>query len=98
MLTLTDHAAETIRSMVDDSDFGPGGGLRISGSDDGNGEAALDFELVEGPTEGDEAVQSGGATVFLDKAAAAELVDKQLDVHAHGDHVHFAIDDQDAVS
>ena len=98
MLTLTEQAVEAIRGMVDDSDVGPGGGLRISASDDGDGEATLDFELVEGPAEGDETVQSGGATVFLDEAAAAELADKQLDVHAHGDHVHFSIDEQDAVS
>jgi hypothetical protein len=41
-------------------------------------------------------VQSDGATVFLDETAAAALADKQLDVHAHGDHFHFSIDEQPA--
>jgi Fe-S cluster assembly iron-binding protein IscA len=98
MLTITGQAAETIRGIVDDSDVGPNGGLRISGSNDGNGETALDFDVADGPAEGDETVQSEGATVFLDESAAAVLGDKQLDVHAHGDHVHFSIDEQDAAS
>jgi iron-sulfur cluster assembly protein len=92
---MTDQAAQTIRGIVEDADVGPGGGLRISGSTDGNGEAALEFELAEGPTAGDETVESGGATVFLDETAAAVLSDKQLDVHAHGDHFHFSIEEQD---
>src|SRR5258706_281054 len=35
----------------------------------------------------------GGATVFLDLTAADVLAEKTLDVHAHGDHVHFTLDD-----
>jgi iron-sulfur cluster assembly protein len=92
---MTDQAAQTIRGIVDDADVGPAGGLRISGSTEGNGEAALEFELAEGPIAGDETVESGGATVFLDETAAAVLSDKQLDVHAHGDHFHFSIEEQD---
>jgi iron-sulfur cluster assembly protein len=94
MLTMTEHAAETIRGIVEDSDVGPDGGLRISASNDGNGETALAFDVAAGPEEGDETVQSDGATVFLDETAAAALADKQLDVHAHGDHFHFSIDEQ----
>jgi iron-sulfur cluster assembly protein len=92
---MTDQAAQTIRGIVEDADVGPAGGLRISGSTEGNGEAALEFELAEGPIAGDETVESGGATVFLDETAAAVLSDKQLDVHAHGDHFHFSIEEQD---
>jgi iron-sulfur cluster assembly protein len=92
---MTDQAAQTIRGIVEDADVGPAGGLRISGSTEGNGEAALEFELAEGPTTGDETVESGGATVFLDETASAVLSDKQLDVHAHGDHFHFSIEEQD---
>jgi hypothetical protein len=32
--------------------------------------------------------------LFLDQTAAAVLDDKVLDVHAHGDHFHFSIDEQ----
>jgi iron-sulfur cluster assembly protein len=98
VLSVTEQAAETIRGIVEDSDVGPNGGLRISGSKDDDGETALDFEVVAEPAEGDETVQSSGATVFLDETAAAVLADKQLGVHAHGDHFHFAIEEQDAAS
>ena len=98
MLSVTEQAAETIRGIVEDSEVGPSGGIRISGSKDEDGETALDFEVVAEAAEGDETVQSSGANVFLDEAAAAVLADKQLSVHAHGDHFHFSIDEQDAVS
>jgi iron-sulfur cluster assembly protein len=96
MLTMTGKAAETIRGIVEESDVGPAGGLRISASNEGNGETALDFDVAAGPEEGDETVRSDGATVFLDETAAAVLADKQLDVHAHGDHFHFSIDEPGA--
>jgi hypothetical protein len=32
--------------------------------------------------------------VFLDEAAAQALADKTLDVHEHGDHFHFSLEDQ----
>jgi iron-sulfur cluster assembly protein len=94
MLTLTDQAAEAIRSMIDDADAGPNAGLRISGSTEGDGETALELEVAEGPSDGDETLESGGVHVYLDETAAAVLSDKQLDVHAHGDHFHFSIDEQ----
>ena len=43
---------------------------------------------------GDEIVQRRRCGVFLDETAAAVLADKTLDVHAHGDHFHFSIDEQ----
>jgi iron-sulfur cluster assembly protein len=98
VLTLSKQAAEAIRGMVEDSDVGPNGGLRITGSYDDAGETALDFDLAAGPAEGDETVQSDNATVFLDPKAAELLADKHLDVHAHGDHVHFLIEEQNTVS
>jgi Fe-S cluster assembly iron-binding protein IscA len=98
MLKLTQQAAEAIRGIVEESDVGPEGGLRISGSNDVDGEAELEFDVAAAAVEGDETVESEGATVFLDPAAAVALADKQLDVHAHGDHFHFSIDEQGAVS
>jgi len=92
MLEITQQAQEVIREIVEESEAGPNGGLRITGSNDGNGESALEFEIADGPIDGDETVTSGGATLYLDETAAAVLADKTLDVHAHGDHFHFSID------
>jgi iron-sulfur cluster assembly protein len=93
MLVLTDQAIEAIRGIVDDSELGPNGGLRITGTNEGNGDAALEFELADEAQAGDEVVREGGAVVFLDEAAAALLAGKTLDVHSHGDHFHFSVDE-----
>jgi iron-sulfur cluster assembly protein len=96
MVAMTEQAVEVIRSIVEEAEVGPNGGLRISGSNEGNGDAALEFELAAGPAEGDKVVREAGAVVFLDEAAAAVLADKTLDVHSHGDHFHFSLDEQQA--
>ena len=95
MLELSAEAVDAIRGIVPEGSVGPDGGLRISGVAD-NGETALDFELAEAPVEGDDVVRVDGAVLFLDEIAAAVLDDKRLDVHAHGDHFHFSIDEQSA--
>jgi iron-sulfur cluster assembly protein len=89
MLVITEEARDAIRAIVAESDVGPNGGLRIFGSDD-----EFEFELAAEPGEGDEVVREGGVVVFLDPTAAELLADKILDAHAHGDHVHFALDEQ----
>jgi iron-sulfur cluster assembly protein len=93
MLKITEQAQEAIASIVADGDAPPGAGLRISGTQS-NGETALDFDLAEAAGDGDVTVKEGTATLFLDETAAAVLEDKVLDVHAHGDHFHFSIDEQ----
>ena len=93
MLKITEQAQEAIASIVADGGAGEGAGLRISGTQS-NGETALDFDLAEAASPGDETVSEGEATLFLDETAAAVLGDKVLDVHAHGDHFHFSIDEQ----
>ena len=95
MLDLTEEAVEAIRNIVEESEVGPNGGLRISGSNEGNGDAALEFELAPEPVEGDAVVREGGAVVFLDQTAADVVAGKRLDVHAHGDHFHFTLDEPD---
>lgn len=94
MLELSEQAVEVITTIVADSDVGPEGGLRISASSGGNGDAELEFELAAAPLEGDEVIRSGSAAVFLDAVAADELADKTLTVHSHGDHVHFSLDER----
>ena len=93
MLKITTQAQEAIRGICEDGGAGPDGGLRISGTGS-NGETALDFEVVSEAPHGDDVVREGGAVLYLDETAAAVLDDKVLDVHAHGDHFHFSIDDQ----
>ena len=93
MLKITEQAQEAITAIVADGGVGDSGGLRITGTGS-NGETALDFDLAEAASEGDQTVTEGTATLFLDETAAAVLNDKVLDVHAHGDHFHFSIDEQ----
>ncbi len=93
MLRVTEDAAATIAEVCVENGAGPAGGLRISGTAS-NGETALDFEVVSAASEGDAVVRQGEAVLFLDETASAVLDDKTLDVHAHGDHFHFSIDEQ----
>jgi len=95
MLVLTEQAAEVIKGIVDDSKTGPAGGLRISGTAEPDGEAALEFSVAPEPVEGDAVVEANGATVFLDELAAEVLADKTLDVESHDDHFHFSLEDQE---
>ena len=96
MVAMTEQAVEVIRSIVEEAEVGPNGGLRISGSNVGNGNAGFEFELAPEPAEGDKVVREAGAVVFLDETAAAVLADKTLDVHSHGDHFHFSLDEEQA--
>jgi iron-sulfur cluster assembly protein len=89
MLAITEAARDAIRNIIDENEIGPNGGLRIFGSDD-----EFEFELAPEPADGDKVIREGGAVVFLDRTAAKLLADKVLDAHAHGDHVHFALDEQ----
>jgi Fe-S cluster assembly iron-binding protein IscA len=95
VLELSDQAVEAIGTIVAEGDGGPSSGLRISASDESDGEVELEFDVVAEPADGDEVVRSGGAVVYLDAAAAELLADKRLDVHSHGDHFHFSLDERD---
>ena len=93
MVAMTEEAVEVIRAIVEDASVGPSGGLRISGTNEENGGAAFEFEIAEEAQPGDEVVRDRGAVVFLDPTASAVLADKTLDVHAHGDHFHFSLEE-----
>jgi Fe-S cluster assembly iron-binding protein IscA len=88
MLRVSDAAAKAIEEMAD------GGGLRLVAVATGD-DLELDLSLAEEPEDGDEVVESGGAKVFMDAAATEALADQVLDVHSHGDHVHFTFAPQD---
>jgi Fe-S cluster assembly iron-binding protein IscA len=92
MLTMTDQAVDAISGIIADAELGPDAGLRISASNEVNGDTALEFELTDTAREGDEVLRDGDAVVFLDEAAAVVLADMTLDVHSHGDHFHFSLD------
>lgn len=94
MLTMTDRAAEVIEDILHESQAGPDGGVRISGTAEPSGEASLEFTLTEEPVEGDEVVRERGAVLYLDEVARTVLEDKTLDVEAHGDHFHFSLEEQ----
>jgi Fe-S cluster assembly iron-binding protein IscA len=89
MLQLSDDAVAAILELAGE------GGLRFSGQES-DGEVELEIEPAEGPHEGDETVERGGARVFLDAVAVEVLEDQVLDVEAHGDHVHFVFADQES--
>jgi len=88
MLQLSALAVVTIES------FGGGRALRFVGCETGD-EIEFEPSIVEKPEPGDQVVETGGARVFLDAAAAAALDDQVLDIHEHGDHVHFNFTPQD---
>jgi Fe-S cluster assembly iron-binding protein IscA len=94
MLKITEQAQEAIRGICEEGGAGAEGGLRITGTTSEGGETELEFEVVEASVDGDDVVRQGDAVVFLDETASAILSDKTLDVHAHGDHFHFSIDEQ----
>lgn len=90
MLTLTETATNAVKAIIDGTPDAAGGGLRIGqGSADNQG---LAVSIVAEPAPGDSTVESGGAKVFLEPAAAAVLDDRALDAQV-GDNgsVTFAI-------
>ena len=94
MLTITDDAVTAIRSLTSQPDLPVDTGLRIMKQ--GAGGPAFQLALTEGPADGDQVVEEGGARVFVEPAAAAVLEDKALDaqVNEQGD-LAFHISDQE---
>ena len=95
MLTLTDTAAEVVRSLVNQSPTPDSGGLRIAASADGIEGVALELSLVGEPEATDETIEQSGATVYLDPDAAELLDDKLLDAQVAEDHVTFVLREED---
>ncbi len=76
MLTLTDRAAETIRSLISQPGIPAETGLRMSmqGADGGS----LTLSL-EGPQPGDTVIEDAGAKVFVQEDVAGIVDDGELD-------------------
>jgi hypothetical protein len=82
-------AADAVQALAD---MGP---LRIV-AEEIDDEVELEIEAAGGPSEGDQVVSLGAATVFLDPLAAEALADQVLGVEGHDDHYHFTFAPQDA--
>jgi Fe-S cluster assembly iron-binding protein IscA len=84
MLTLTQNAAEAIRSLVSQQGQADESGLRIMAGT-GADEDTLQLSLAPSPMAGDEVVESDGARVFVEAAAVEVLADKSLDAAVDDD-------------
>ena len=82
MLTMTDTAAEAVKTIVSRIPDATDGGVRIS--DDGE-TTGLALTLATAPEATDTVVDSHGARVFLDSSAAAALNEQVLDAHVTQD-------------
>jgi Fe-S cluster assembly iron-binding protein IscA len=95
MLTLTEGAAEAVKSIVSSSPNLPEtAGVRISEQKTGGGEAQFQLAVAESPLEGDEVIEEEGARVFLEPDAALDLDDKVLDAAIEEASVKFSISPQ----
>jgi iron-sulfur cluster assembly protein len=95
VLTLTQTAAEVVRTLVEQSPAPDSGGLRIAAGEETGEGVGLELSLVVEPEPADERVEQEGATVFLDPDAAAMLADKLLDAQVAEDHVTFTVREDD---
>jgi Fe-S cluster assembly iron-binding protein IscA len=76
LLTLTDRAAETIRTLTSQPGIPADTGLRMSLQDSDAGPLALS---LEGPQPDDSVIEDSGARVFVQRDAAAIVDDRELD-------------------
>jgi len=93
MLTLTDGAAQVIRTLTSQPELPAETGLRITARDEDM--ATFQLAVTEGPVAGDQVIEAEGARVFLEPTAATALDDKALDaqVNDEGD-VAFSVAEQ----
>ncbi|WP_395659870.1 Fe-S cluster assembly protein HesB [Nocardioides sp.] len=77
MLTLTDNASAIVNEITTQPGLAESAGLRITTEDAPEPAFAISAAMQGEP--GDQVVEQGGATVYLDSAAAELLDDKVLD-------------------
>ena len=97
MLTITPNAVGLIRKLVDSADVPDSGGVRISAGEPTERGIPLELSLVEGPEPGDEVIDGGEASVFVEPEVAGEIAHTVLDAEIVGDgEIQFALrDDRD---
>lgn len=92
MLTMTENASTMIKTLADQTAISDNAGLRISTGADA---AQLSVDLTPAPEPNDKVIESEGARVFLEEAAALALDNKILDAHMDdAGAVRFQIDAQ----
>lgn len=89
MLTLTENAADAVRTIVSQTPDAQTAGLRIEGTSSSPDGYAL--TLAPSPVQGDTVIESSDARVFLEQVAAGELDDKVLDAQVTDEGVRFAL-------
>jgi Fe-S cluster assembly iron-binding protein IscA len=77
MLTLTENASTIVKDITTQPGLADSAGLRISS--EAAEEPTFAVSAAEAPEPGDQTVEQGGATVYLDQNAAVMLDDKVLD-------------------
>jgi Fe-S cluster assembly iron-binding protein IscA len=96
MLTVTDAAAQAIRSLVTKHKMPEGSGLRISRQGGGTRSEGLGISVVAAPAEDEAVVEANGAKIFLPPNMIKVLHDQELDVELvhEGDEEqpHFTVD------
>jgi Fe-S cluster assembly iron-binding protein IscA len=77
MLTMTENAAQVVKTITAQTTEGTDAGLRISGQQ--SDPSAFGLNPAEAPEPGDQIVEDHGARLFLDEPAAVALGDEVLD-------------------
>jgi iron-sulfur cluster assembly protein len=77
MLTLTENASAIVNEITTQPGLAETAGLRITS--DASPEPAFAISAAQQAEPGDQVVEQGGATVYLDPTAAEMLDDKVLD-------------------
>ncbi len=77
MLTLTENASTIVKDIAERTGGAEGAGLRISTDPGVN--AAFAIAAADHAEPGDQVVEQGGATIYLEESAAQLLDDKILD-------------------
>lgn len=89
MLSLTDTAADLVRTLADDAGLPPSGGVRI---DTDPSSHALSMGLSANPDNADTVVAKHGARLFLSSPAAERLADATLCAEVSADRSVFFLD------
>jgi Fe-S cluster assembly iron-binding protein IscA len=76
VLTLTQNASAIVKELIDRLPEADTAGLRLSSD---VAEGGLTVSAVGAPEPGDQVVEQGGATVYLEDAASVALSDQVLD-------------------
>jgi iron-sulfur cluster assembly protein len=91
VLTLTPNAESAIRDILDSSEVGDRGGLRISADPGADGQVGFRMALVDEPQPQDQIVEDIEVPVFLGADAEPLLTNGVLDAAREDDSVTFTL-------